>query len=199
MSDLCQLAMKYRSDKCPQIYHSYTPVYHEILNPLRDTVRSFLEIGIGNIPLMKAFAGDSYSPGASLRMWRDYFPSAYIYGCDIDSSVLFEEERISTFVVDQSDIASLKTVKGEYDIILDDGSHDPRHQQISLIALWPLLVEGGLYIIEDVCILPNEIPNNAVVIYITIVEAVVMMINLLCIRKFQIRTGIACMVSLADW
>ena len=35
------------------------------------------------------------------------------------------------------------------DVIIDDGSHRPDHQQISLSALFPSLVSGGLYFIED--------------------------------------------------
>jgi hypothetical protein len=33
--------------------------------------------------------------------------------------------------------------------VLDDGSHVGRHQVISFQTLWPLLSEGGLYVIED--------------------------------------------------
>ncbi len=36
-----------------------------------------------------------------------------------------------------------------YDIIIDDGSHVPQHQIISLACLLPALNPGGLYIIED--------------------------------------------------
>ncbi len=39
--------------------------------------------------------------GASLRMWRDYFPNAQIVGADIDPKYMFADERISKVVVDQ--------------------------------------------------------------------------------------------------
>jgi hypothetical protein len=147
---LCRLARTYGSDKCPTINHTYTPEYHRLLSGLK--VTSMLEIGIGNVPLMKPIVGETYRPGASLRMWRDYFPEATIYGCDIDTTVLFEEDRIKTFWVDQSSETCLKerVPDIEYDVILDDGSHDPDHMVTTFNALWDRLVPGGLYIIEDI-------------------------------------------------
>ena len=84
MTSLCLLAQKYYVDKCPAIYHHYTPKYHKLLKDKKVTV--FLEIGIGNHELMAPIVGDHYIHGASLRMWRDYFPQAEIIGCDINSS-----------------------------------------------------------------------------------------------------------------
>ena len=38
---------------------------------------------------------------------------------------------------------------GGVDIVLDDGSHNGRHQRASLQALFPLLSVDGIYAIED--------------------------------------------------
>jgi hypothetical protein len=35
--------------------------------------------------------------------WRDYFPNSEIFGADIDRDVLFDEDRIRTYYVDQLD------------------------------------------------------------------------------------------------
>jgi len=55
---------------------------------------------------------------------------------------------------DQGNVTFLKEMVadsgGEFDIIIDDGSHDPRHQMISFDELFPTLRPGGLYIFEDV-------------------------------------------------
>ena len=157
---LCILAEKYGVDKCPKIHHSYTPLYNTLLSSLRETTQYLLEIGIGNIPLMKPIVGNDYKPGASLRMWRDYFPKAQIVGCDILSSVLFnDEERIRTFYADQSKKSSLvelmDTLAKEkipyLDIIIDDGSHKEDHMCLSFETLWKYVKpNGGIYIIEDI-------------------------------------------------
>src|SRR5690606_25272310 len=38
---------------------------------------------------------------------------------------------------------------GGIDIVLDDGSHVAAHQATSFDVLFPLLAEGGLYVVED--------------------------------------------------
>jgi hypothetical protein len=159
-TELCQLAQKYGADKCPEILHSYTPDYHLLLQAQRNSLQTVLEIGIGNIPLMGPVVGTSYMPGASLRMWRDYFPNAEIIGADIDRSILFNEHRISSFYLDQSNEESLnelvKTLHSEknidsLDLIIDDGSHEEPHMVLSFKQLWSSVrPHGGLYIIEDI-------------------------------------------------
>ena len=163
-NELCILAKKYNVDKCPDIdsrwpTHSYTPAYHTLLKDIRLRPFIFLEIGIGNVELMNGIV-NNYKPGASLRMWRDYMPAAQIFGCDIITSVLFEEDRIKTFYADQSDQGSLynlyrqiykESADSYIDIIIDDGSHKKEHQVFSFTHLWQFIRPGGgLYIIEDV-------------------------------------------------
>ena len=154
--ELSTIAFKYGSDKCPAIGHRYTPEYHRLLEPMRASARLVLEIGIGNAPLMVPLVGSHYKPGASQRMWRDYFPNARIGGCDILRNVLFSEDRIQTFYADQSDAASLTSLvvndirATQIDLIIDDGSHKKEHQIISFKTLWPYVCHDGFYIIEDV-------------------------------------------------
>lgn len=156
---LCALGEKYGVDKCPAIYHSYTPSYHNILGPYRSDIHNVLEIGIGTYAVMQGIVGPSYCPGASLRMWRDYFTGAEIYGCDIDPTVLITDERINTIHVDQSSPSSLQAMiyqiqqkKGvtEFDLIIDDGSHIVEHMTTSFKTLWPNVSQNGFYIIEDI-------------------------------------------------
>jgi hypothetical protein len=157
-TELCKIGISYLVDKCPSINHSYTPQYHALLKDERPSTKLFLEIGIGNIPLMKGLTGVAYKPGASMRMWRDYFPAATIVGCDILPSVLFEEDRIKTFLVDQSSVESLnkliqsvQRIQPSADIILDDGSHQEKHMVTTFNTLWKFVrPDGGIYIIEDI-------------------------------------------------
>lgn len=153
-TELCLLGKKYAVDKSPFFgNHTYTPNYHTLLNNLRNDIESILEIGIGNIPLMSGLTNSSYKPGASLRMWQDYFPKAAIYGCDILEDVLFNEGRISTFQTDQGNEDSLnKLIRsiGNIDLIIDDGSHIQDHMVTSFKTLWKIIKPRGLYIIEDI-------------------------------------------------
>ena len=157
--ELTVMAEKYGSDKCPSILHSYTPVYNNLFKDIRNTTKSVLEIGIGYFEMMSEIVGETYKPGASLRMWRDYFPNANIYSCDIVEEVIFQDERIRTWLGNQRQPASLEnlikniqeTGPETIDVIIDDGSHLITDQVISFITLWKHLSPGGLYIIEDVC------------------------------------------------
>lgn len=157
ITPLCQLGAKYVSDKSPLVHHSYTPYYYEIMNPVRKKVKKFFEIGIGFPGTMLHIPEDmwrKYKIGASFFMWRDFFPNAQIYGCDIKPEIIIKEDRIETFVCSQADSGKLcdlfQKLGGDFDFIIDDGSHEVGHQIISAIALVPYLTPDGLYVIEDV-------------------------------------------------
>ena len=67
-------------------------------------------------------------PGASLRAWRDYFKNALIFGADIDKNILFQEDRITTFNLDQTNKNSITNMwsdikKNNFNLIIDDGLH----------------------------------------------------------------------------
>lgn len=134
-SSLAELGRKYGSDKPVQ----YAPFYDLLLLSRRHTVRSVFEIGIFK--------------GGSLRMWKDYFPQALIYGMDVNPETIFTEDRIQTFHGDQASPAVIRKIAescGPFDLIVEDGSHKPDHQVMNAEILMPYLNPGGLYIIEDV-------------------------------------------------
>lgn len=160
-TELCKLFYNYNSDKCNKIKHTYSDKYYNILKEIRFTASHIIEIGIGTHKLMKKICGQNYKPGASLRAWRDFFPCAYIFGLDIDSSVLFEEFRIKCFYTDQSSSDSLRSAIMEiklftrnenqtFDLIIDDGSHQKKHIMNSFVTLFPYVKNNGFYIIEDI-------------------------------------------------
>ena len=97
-TELCLLFEEYRADKCEAIGHNYSVDYFELLNPIKHTLTNMLEIGIGNAPLMNPYVSN-YIPGASIKAWRDFFPNATVYAVDILEDVMFEDDRIKTYVV----------------------------------------------------------------------------------------------------
>jgi hypothetical protein len=99
--------------------------------------------------------GVSGKPGASLRVWRDFFPNAMVYGADIDKDILFEEDRIKTFYIDQLDPEVIKkfwdTVGSvNFDFMIDDGLHTFEAGSTLFIHSIDRLTNDGIYIIEDI-------------------------------------------------
>lgn len=90
--------------------------------------------------------------GSSLRLWKEYFPFAFTHGADIGFSD--EGDRYKVHKVDQSKVEDLFRLSAEVQetfFIIDDGSHIPEHQLLSLDILFVnALIPGGIYIIEDV-------------------------------------------------
>lgn len=160
MTELCELFYKYKSDKCPKIFHSYSPKYYEILKDYKESFKYILEIGVGTKEIMVPISGLDYQIGSSLRSWRDFFVNSFVFGLDINEDVLFEDKRIKCFYTDQSNSTSLintieninefKSKKISYDLIIDDGSHNIDHMVLTFNTLKKFLCNGGLYIIEDI-------------------------------------------------
>ena len=149
---LCELAFKYKTDKCPQIFHTYTPVYYEMFKDKKESFKKVLELGIGTMNTMRHVS--EYTPGASHRMWRDFFPNAHIYGADFVPEVIFQEDRITTFLVDTRNEEELKELikktGSDIDLVIDDGPHNGLLQMQTARTLMPLLDKKVIYIIEDV-------------------------------------------------
>ena len=126
-----------------RVIHKWThfpAVYDQFLGKYRGSTAKMLEIGVFK--------------GGSLEMWRKYLgPAATIYGIDINPDCARyvnppDQVRIGS-QADPVFLASVVKDMGAPDIILDDGSHVASHQTASFKTLFPLLLEGGLYIIED--------------------------------------------------
>jgi hypothetical protein len=142
-ADLTELAIRFRTDKWGA--HRYTPHYQQHLQHLRRRPINLLEIGIGGY----SRAGEG---GASLRMWKHFFPHGNIYGLDIQDKSFVTEPRIRAFQGDQSDPELLRSIVaeiGQLDVVIDDGSHRPEHVIATFEILFPLLAEDGIYVVED--------------------------------------------------
>jgi hypothetical protein len=164
-NDLAELCDKYGSDKGstktsghPYRWapHTYADFIHARFGHCRNSIRRVFECGLGtNDPSLPSSMGVEGKPGASLRVWRDYFPEAQIFGADIDKAILFEEERIKTFHVDQTIKASIEEMWREiglsdFDLMIDDGLHT-YDAGISLFgSSVSKLGLSGHYIVEDV-------------------------------------------------
>jgi hypothetical protein len=121
-------------------HHEYHKYYEPVLKPYYNSHGSIVEIGLGT--------------GQSLPMWQNLFKHAHIYGVDKE----YENsgnDRYTIYKGDQSNVNDLNDLRKSLTdknvfFINDDGSHIPEHQLLTFNTLFPILKEGGIYIIEDI-------------------------------------------------
>ena len=132
--NLIDIGKKYPSSKN---ISGFIQLYEKYFEPFRNLKINILEIGVEN--------------GDSLRIWREYFPNANICGIDI-AKKNFIIKNTDILMGDQSDPKFLKLLIDKYknfDIVIDDGSHQSKHIIESFKYLFPHLNFNGLYVIED--------------------------------------------------
>jgi predicted O-methyltransferase YrrM len=101
--------------------------------------------------------------GSSIRMWRDYFPHAYLHGFDIEPSAIEKIKDIpgvKGHLVDASiglrPVLQAECMGGtKFDLLFEDGSHRLDHQLLFIRDAIDYVNPGGMLIIEDIF---REIP-----------------------------------------
>jgi hypothetical protein len=142
-SNLPYLALHCGTDK--EGLHSYCRHYQHHFFKIRKKKLNILEIGIGGYE-------DPNEGGASLRMWKRYFPKSKIFGIDIYDKSFHDDSRIKTYKGSQIDEVFLKRIVseiGRIDIVMDDGSHLNEHVISTFKILFPLISNDAIYAIED--------------------------------------------------
>jgi len=119
-----------------KIVQQYMPVYEELARELGPAAR-VCEIGVWH--------------GGSLATWKVKFPDGLIAGVDIDPRSHWPEGTVR--VVCPQDDESLPGLlaghSAQWDLIIDDASHDGTLTARTFGHLWPLVRPGGYYVIED--------------------------------------------------
>jgi hypothetical protein len=122
----------------------YLEIYDEIFELLRarkgDAPIGVIELGVRD--------------GGSLILWSRFFgESATVFGIDINPECANHKVGPASIRIgSQTDSHFLTQVVGEMggvDVVIDDGSHRARDTLASLEILFPLLNDGGIYVIED--------------------------------------------------
>jgi cephalosporin hydroxylase len=145
MANLTKLYDKYGADKGTK-KHMYSEVYEAYFYKHKDDPINVLEIGVFK--------------GASVQAHHDYFSSANLYAADIFVRVdpkdipILNEERVHWIKANSTAPNAADVVKKhwgdiEFDLIIDDGAHDPVSMLATLKNFMPFLKEGGTYFIED--------------------------------------------------
>ncbi len=154
ITPLCTLMNKNGSDKGIG-WHNYSRFYHHAFQNLK--IENLFELGIGSTNSKYGNnMGAKGKPGASLKAWKSYLPSAKIFGADIDPDTVFSEDRIETFVCDQTNIESIAamwsqpSVPKSFEVIIDDGLHQFDANKTFFEASIQKLSPGGIYVVEDI-------------------------------------------------
>lgn len=121
-------------------WENYFAIYESYFDKFRKRNARVLEIGI--------------QYGGSLNMWMEYFSNAKIFGIDINPDCKkLEEENIDIRIGSQNDKKFLKDYANyvnNLDVIIDDGGHTMDQQLNTFKTLFPILNDGGIYVVEDV-------------------------------------------------
>ena len=151
-TELCFLGKAAGTDKSPyntrSHRHPYTAVYNMLFSPLKNKPIKFAEIGVAS--------------GSSAVLWDMYFTheNAQINMFDSDMNFLEHAQQLVSerfrfhkvdVSVDRDVVRALSSgLAGQYDVILDDSSHEHGHQIRIIKEAFPLLKQGGMLIVEDI-------------------------------------------------
>jgi predicted O-methyltransferase YrrM len=159
-SELCEIGKRYDTDKSSQRInvtdsrhcHPYTLFYDGIFKNKKDEPLKIAELGILH--------------GASILMWKEYFPNAEIYGFDYDSNLInnfkqkFNNDRVTLSNIDVTKKDSIITAFSKlnilFDIIIEDTTHKFEDQIKVIENTYQYLKPGGILIIEDIFKSYNE-------------------------------------------
>lgn len=146
---LLDLVDNTRTDK--NTSHSYLELYNSLLTHKKNTAKYVLEVGIGDF---------EEKNGGSIKLWRDYFTNATVYGLDIlpQSRVmdnLLNDDRIVLYTSTDAyntavfnELILAKNIK--FDFLLDDGPHT-RESMTQFIQLYTqVMADDGILIVEDI-------------------------------------------------
>jgi len=121
--------------------HNYIRWYNFYFSCIKDSNLNILEIGVDR--------------GVSLKIWKEYFKNSNIYGIEKNTSFINKDlvKGCKIFEGDHNNIEFLKkvckSIKGKFDIIIDDGSNIPSEQIKIFEYLFKKLNQGGIYVIEN--------------------------------------------------
>lgn len=131
--------------------HNYLDLYENLLNKKKYSAQNVLEVGIGDF---------NEKNGGSIKLWRDYFTNATIYGLDIlDENRVIDEllhdDRVKLYTsVDAYDSEFFKNnildKNIKFDFLLDDGPHT-LDSIVKFVKLYSQVIsDDGILIIEDI-------------------------------------------------
>ncbi len=149
ISDLDQLFLYFNTDKGSKVKivdkiqkgHNYSQHYEKYFSKFRN-IEGLKVLEIGSL-----FGGGTAS-------FLNYFTSAKIVCLDINPfNMKYYSKKFRSLYIDTQSKVIIEDVanylKYDFDIIIDDGSHNKKDQILTLNYFLPKLKKGGIYVIED--------------------------------------------------
>ena len=121
-------------------FDNFFDEYDTLLATCRGRVKTVLEVGVQG--------------GGSLSLWRKYFPSLVkVVGIDTHIACQkWQRDGVSIHIGDAANREFMDGVcreEGNFDVVIDDGSHLAEHQRRTFDIMFPHVNDKGWYIIED--------------------------------------------------
>lgn len=153
-SELCEIGRQYDTDKSAfrnnvtkyRHCHPYSLFYDSLFSRRRHDKLNIAEIGLLH--------------GSSVLMWRDYFLNANIYCLEYYDELIrnfknnFNTDRIHLSTIDVTNNINIKeafnNINEQFDIIIDDSTHQFEDQIRIIENAYKHLKPGGLFIIENI-------------------------------------------------
>lgn len=126
--------------------HRYTELYQMLFLPRRSLPFEMIEI------CAPEAAGSDPAQMPGLQMWLEFLPLVHLNAIGAAGMAPSSQPRLSYHRAEMGSALDLEALAGDLpapDVVVDDGSHASHEQQAALIALFPRLKSGGLYIVED--------------------------------------------------
>lgn len=149
-TDLCELGVKFPTDKSPYVKHDghrhpYTAVYDLLFMSLR---YKKIKLGEGGI-----------AENMSMKCWREYFPYAELHGFEYNQTYLnkaindnLDNTKYHFMNVNdqESIIKALENSGGQFDILIDDMIHQLPQNVLFAKTAYKFIKPGGYLIVEDI-------------------------------------------------
>ena len=165
-ADFYKIGLQEWTDKV--VDHQYGILYDSMLPTFRTFSHvKMMEIGLG--------CNMTYGPGHSVHVWQKYFDEVktfelWIAEFDSDCGKQWHDLYMSNPNIpakhkknlhlvygDQANndvlkqwIVATNATKDPFHIIVDDGGHSWKQQTNSFRGLWPIVIPGGMYFLEDI-------------------------------------------------
>ncbi len=150
LTDMCLMGFEFFTDKSPVNHrggsrHSYTPIYNLLFASIRGREINVAEIGT--------------LTGEGLKLFREFFPSASLFGFEGDAGMrkICEELELPDTKIVFVDVCGEDSIREAFestgclfDIIVDDSSHRIDDQLRLIRNCVPFLKTGGYLIVEDI-------------------------------------------------